>query len=68
MDNLYKVTWQQELWHTTYILADNELEAKEKILRGEYRVCDDNVVGSEIQEHMEAFEGDITDILRGKDV
>lgn len=55
---LFKVKWQQELWHTTYVKADTELEAKEKVCRAEYRVCDDNIIGTEIQEYMEAEQAD----------
>ena len=55
---LFKVKWQHETWHTTYVEADTELEAKEKIFRAEYRASNDSIIGTEIQEYMEAEQAD----------
>jgi len=49
---LFKVKWQHEIWHTTYVFAENEFEAQEKIVTGDFDENKDKIVGYEIQEHM----------------
>ena len=52
----FKVEWTEEVWYRTEVEADNEFQAKEKLLLGEVDLEKAKVFGSELQDSVTAEE------------